>query len=163
MLARDQHRLCLVALPPGAVKPARTLALLRRPLVVRPPSWPFFSASLLCQACACQSSYHSFYRNHTPSFVVLAAMNPTCKQQCSLSCSEPPCLLSSSAHGPLSSHTATGCGFDFTEWQHCNPSLVLLFWREAVAGELSCDGSTGNAEYRGCGDAVSRLAVHYAA
>ena len=52
MLARDQHRLRLVSLPPSAVKPARTLALLRRPLVVRPPSWPFFSASLLCQACA---------------------------------------------------------------------------------------------------------------
>ena len=50
-VAREEHRLRLVALPPSAVRPGRALALLRRPLMVRPPSWPFFSASLVCQAC----------------------------------------------------------------------------------------------------------------
>ena len=49
--------MCLVALPSGAVKPTRTLALLRRPLVVRPPSWPFFSASLQCQACLTAAAF----------------------------------------------------------------------------------------------------------
>lgn len=38
-------------------------------------------------------------------------------------------------------------------------------WHEATEreGKLPCDGSIDDAEYRGCRDAVRRLAVHYAA